>query len=259
MIAALFAGLALSWLAEYPPLFRAEPAVVDSLLADERWVRLGKEEKLLALARLRTGTPYALGCLGEEAPPDTDPIFRLDRADCTVLVVTDAALLGARSLEEARALTRAIHYRDGVPSFATRFHFTSDRIASSPWFEEITASAVPDSALVPIRVTLNRKASGEALLPIDWSRERTMRYLPAGRIDERILDRLPRACGVAFVDESNARSGYLVSHEGILLERRTLHHASSAAGAVVDIPLLEYLRDAEGGTRFDGVLFFSFR
>ncbi|MBM3319393.1 MAG: DUF1460 domain-containing protein [Candidatus Eisenbacteria bacterium] len=259
MIAALILLLPLAWVGEFPPLHRAERSEVDRLLRDERWAALDHEEKLLALARLRVGTPYALGCLGEEAEPDRDPLFRLDRADCTVLVVTNAALLRARSLDDARARIRSVHYRDEIPSYASRFHFTADRIVSSPFFADITRDAAPDSLLRLVRVLLNRKASGEALLPIPWEREMEMRYLPTARVTEEVLDRLPRACGVAFLAEKNIPNGFLVSHEGIVLGRRVLHHASSEAGEVVEVPLLSYLKRPSGADRFDGVLFYAFR
>jgi hypothetical protein len=259
MIAALVLLLPLAWIGEFPLLHQAERSEVDRLLRDERWAALDREEKLLALARLRVGTPYALGCLGEEEEPDTDPLFRLDRADCTVLVVTDAALLRARSLDGARAWIRRVHYRDETPSYASRFHFTEDRIVSSPFFADITPNAAPDSLLRPVRVFLNRKASREALLPIPWEREMEIRYLPTSRVTEEVLDQLPLACGVAFVAEKNIPHGFLVSHEGIVLRRRVLHHASSEAGEVVEVPLLSYLKRPSGVGRFDGVLFYAFR
>jgi hypothetical protein len=259
MIAAVLIGLAFAWTNEYPPLYRAEPVEIDSLLADARWAGLDLEGKLLALSRLRVGTPYALGSLGEEAGPDRDPLFRLDLADCTVLVVTDAALLHARSLDDARAWMRRIHYRDGEPSYATRYHFTIDRIGSSPYFEEITARAAPDSLLRTVRVHLNRTEAGGRLLEIPWSRKIAARYLPSALVTEEILDRLPAACGVAFVSERNIPRGFLVSHEGVLLERRLLQHASSAKGSVIETPLLAYLGAGGGGAAFDGVVFFAFR
>ncbi len=259
MIAAILIGLAIGWVNDYPPLDRAKPAEVDSLLADARWAGLDLEGKLLALSRLRVGTPYALGCLGEESGRDRDPLFRLDLADCTVLVVTDAALLHARSLEDARAWMRRIHYRDGEPSYATRYHFTIDRIFSSPFFEEIMDQAAPDSLLRTVEVHLNRKEGGGRLLDIPWSRKIVARYLPSSLVTEEALDRLPAACGVAFVSEKNVPTGFLVSHEGVLLERRVLQHASSAKGMVIETPLLAYLGKGGGGAGFDGVVFFAFR
>lgn len=259
MIAALFLSILLAGAAERAPLHEASWAEIDSLLNDPRWTGRTAEEKLEILADLRTGTPYELGCLGEGREPDEDPVFRLDRADCTVLVVTNAALLHARSVEDAFRWMERIHYRDGRPSFETRYHFTSDRIDSSPFFEDITALAAPDSVLAPIEAKLNRKEGGERLLPLPWERTIALRYLPSGAFTAEILEKLPVPCGVAFLNEKNVRSGFIVSHEGILLDGGILHHASSGAGEAANVPLVEYLALEGGGFRFDGLLFFRFQ
>jgi hypothetical protein len=258
MIVPLVLAASLAWTSACPPLYRATPGAIDSLLSDERWAALTIEERLLALAPLRVGTPYVLGCLGEGREPDPDPIFRLDQADCTVLVLTDAALVHARSLEDAARWMARIHYRDGKPSYATRLHFTVDRILSSPFFEDLTPDVAPRGALRSVGVRFNRRKGGEPLLAIPWSRSALVRYLPAEEVTQEVLDRLPRACGVAFLAEKNIEKGFLASHEGLLLERRTLHHASSAAGRVVNVPFLDYLRGDGPEPRFDGVLFYAF-
>lgn len=258
MTGALLAA-ALTWTAAYGPLHEAPAARVDSLLADSRWRALSAEEKLIALAPLRVGTPYALGCLGEETPPDEDPFFRLDRADCTVLILTDAALLHATSLADARSWIERIGYR-GVPaSYENRYHFTADRITASPDFQDLTPALLPDSLLREVHVVLNRAEGGAPLLPIPWERDLRIRYLPASSLDGSILARLPAACGVAFVSEANIPRGFLVSHEGLLLGHEILHHASSSAGRVVDVPLLKYIRRVDGAFRWDGLIFFNFR
>lgn len=258
MIGNILAALAIAWAGSFGPLHEAAPDRIDSLLGDPRWEALSPETKLLVLADLRLGTPYALGTLGEGRGADPDPIFRLDEADCTVLVMTDAVLLHARSLAECVPWMERIHYRDGVPSYESRYHFTADRIFGSRHFRDITGSALPDSLLREISATLNRNERGKRLLPIPWEREITVRYLPSDRVTPEILDRLPEACGVAFLDEKNGERGFLVSHEGILLSRRTLHHASSTAGRVTEVPLLSYLFPEDGVARFDGMLFFRF-
>jgi len=240
-----------------PVLHAANRSEIDSFLAGDRWGALGPTERLRLLTRLRRGTPYKLGCLGEEREPDRDPVFRLDQADCTVLVLTDAALIRARSLDEARERMIGLHYREGRATYEDRFHFTADRILSSPSFEEITGRYIPDSLLRRAEVVLNEGANGEPLLPIPWRRAVQIPYLPTENVTPRLLAGLPPLCGVAFVDRANIDKGYLVSHEGLLIDGRILHHSSSDAGSVVDVPLLDYLRLADGRNRFDGMVFYK--
>ncbi len=249
----------LSWSPPTPPLFEASPAQIDSLLADSHWGAFTIEEKLKVLAELRTGTPYLFGCLGEGVEPDPDPVFRLDKTDCTVLVITNTALLHSESILQARRVIERVHYRDSIPSFESRYHFTSDRILSSPYYEELTHKAAPDSILTTLTVQLNRKVDGGHLLPLDWEKKVTIRYLPTCQVVPEILTRLPAACGVAFIKEANILEGYLVSHEGILLDGTHLHHASSKAGEVVETSFLDYLGTGEPEPYFDGVIFYRFR
>ncbi len=240
------------------PFHEMNLTAVDSLLAAPAWQEASLEERLRRLIGLRVGTPYELGCLGEEREPDADPIFRIDRADCTVLVMTDAALAHSDNLSAVEEAMVRIHYRDEKPTYENRHHFTTNRIFHSPWFAGITSEAAPDSLLDSLSLTLNRKDSGEKLLDLDWEREMTVRFLPSGRLTDEILERLPSVCGVAFVNVKNAESGYLVSHEGILLNGKTLHHASSAEGEVVNVDLLNYLVEGREKPRFDGLIFYRF-
>ena len=59
------------------------------------------EERLKAIAIWRIGTPYELFKLGEEVPPDTDPIIRLDVSDCTVHVLTSMSFCTEQKLERS--------------------------------------------------------------------------------------------------------------------------------------------------------------
>jgi len=221
--------------------------------------------RVRAILLARLGTPYVLGSLGEGpgATPDSEPVFRLDEVDCTVLVLTTAALAHARSLSEAERNMAHANYREVAGArpitYETRLHFTEDRLDASPYFRNITAQVVPESLLASREITLNRKASGEKLLPIDWTRPMTLRYLPAARASAALLATLPPVTGVAFVKESFFKNGLAVAHEGVILDGTDLVHASSDAKQVVRVPFLDYLRRGDGSFRFDGLLFYEFR
>ena len=124
-------------------------------------------------------------------------------------------------------------YRGGVVSYATRFHFTTDRLDSCRYYRDITKS-VAGSECRSRRVELNRRADGSRWIPIEWSRARDVIYVPRALAPRfaRWFDegRLPEATGVAFVQEPLLGDGLDVVHESLLWKGRTLLHASSRTG-----------------------------
>lgn len=213
-----------------------------------------------AWAFLQVGTPYKLGPLGEEAPPDADPIIQFETSDCAVLNLVSAALAHARDAGGERAAMAIANYRGGVVSYAARFHFTTDRLDSSRYYRDLTR-AVGGSACRSRRVTLNRKADGGRWIPIDWTRARDVVYLPRAS-GSRFADwhdqgKLPNAMGVAFVQVSTLSDGLDVVHESMLWKGRTFLHASSHTGRVVTMPWSEFL--AGPGRRYDGFVLFEYR
>jgi hypothetical protein len=216
--------------------------------------------RVAAWAFLQVGTPYQLGPLGEEAPPDTQPLIEFETSDCAVLNLVSAALAHAPEAGGEREAMAIANYRGGVVSYATRFHFTTDRLDSCPYYRDIT-KAVAGRECRSRRVTLNRRADGSRWIAIDWSRTRDVVYVPrelstrfARWYDE---GRLPDATGVAFVYEPKLADGLDVVHESLLWKGRTLLHASSTTGRVVTIPWAEYL--AGPGRRHDGFVLFEYR
>ena len=253
---------------------RRDPvALADSSLPRLSWLDPGQRaavaariaswqvpRRVAAWAFLQVGTPYELGPLGEEAPPDTQPLIEFATSDCAVLNLVSAALAHAADAGGERAAMAIANYRGGVVSYATRFHFTTDRLDSCPYYRDITRS-VAGSECRSHRVTLNRRADGSRWIPIDWSRTRDVVYVPralAGRFarwnDE---GRLPDVTGVAFVRESTLSDGLDVVHESLLWKGRTLLHASSTTGRVVTIPWTKYLEGP--GKRHDGFVLFEYR
>src|SRR6185436_18807919 len=138
---------------------------------------------------------------------------------CAVLNLVSAALAHARDGGDERAAMARANYRDGVIAYATRFHFTTDRLDASPYYGDITRK-VGGSACRSQAVTLNRKTDGGRWIPIEWSRRRVVRYVPrefgarfASWHDEH---RVPNAMGVAFVQTSKMSNGLDVVHESLL-------------------------------------------
>jgi hypothetical protein len=213
-----------------------------------------------AWAFLQVGTPYRLGALGEERPPDTDPFVRFDSTDCAVLNLVSAALAHAPDAGGEREAMARAQYRGGRLAYDARFHFTTDRLDASPYWLDVTRR-VGRGACRTARVVLNRRAGGGAWIPVDWTRTRDVTWLPrsAARRFAAWADRgrLPEVVGVAFVRERTFADGLDVVHESLLWRGRTLLHASSTTGRVVALPWNDYL--AGPGRGHDGVVLFEYR
>lgn len=217
-------------------------------------------QRVAAFAFLQVGTPYRLGPLGEEAPPDRDPLIEFGSTDCTTINLVSSALAHALEAGGERHAMAVANYRGGVVSYATRLHFTTDRLDSSPYFSDITRR-VGGSACRRRRVLLNRRAHGGRWIPIDWSRARVVEYVPRARGAEfetwYAHGRLPEAMGVAFVQEARLADGLDVVHESMLWQGRFLLQASSLTGCVVTAPWAAFL--AGPGRRYDGFVLFEYR
>lgn len=246
-----------------PALFEMSDVALDEFLQTLSQEIPSLEDRLRILTTRRIGTPYERDCLGEEGGVDPDPLFRVDTVDCTVFILTQAALAHAGSVTEARLNMKSANYRQIGPdrpiSFESRLHFTLDRLESSPYFRNITQEL---AGLVPLKrtsVILNRKADGTRLIDIPWEKEVTASYVPAKYVDESLLDRLPAVAGAALVKEKLFDLGLVVAHEGMLLDGCDFVHASSSAGKIVRLPFLEYLLPEAESPLFDGVIFYEFR
>lgn len=220
------------------------------------------EERLKAIAIWRIGTPYEIFKLGEEILPDTDPIIRLDVSDCTAHVLTSLSFAQSKTWDEAREKIIKIHYKideDGkqIPTYKSRWHFTSDRILSNPNTVNITNELIDSSELENVDLILNVKEDGTELLELAWSRKILLSYIPNNRINSELLEKLPQVCGIAFVRRSYFEDGLAIAHEGILIDKKDLIHASSLTNETAEVDFINYYF-ANGDPLFDGIMIYKF-
>ncbi len=250
------------WAGKQKKLYELTSSETDSILK-ELWERFpDQDERLKALAILRLGTPYQLDCLGEESGRDKDPIFRLDVTDCTTFILTAAALLHSQNLEEAKGMMKFLNYQpNSEMTFENRLHFTTDRNAVSPYFEDITGRFLCGCSLKTVKVTLNKvKPDGRRLIDINWEKETTIRYIPGQYITEKLFSKLPAAIGVAFFKNGDEKIGLDVRHEGFLFDGQLLFHATSAQEVVAAEDFFEYYFGKDGKTpKFDGIILFEIK
>ncbi|MEE8335676.1 MAG: hypothetical protein V3S48_04500, partial [Candidatus Neomarinimicrobiota bacterium] len=76
-------------------------------------------------------------------------------------------------------------------------------------------------------------------------------------ITEDLLAKLPPVCGVACVKKAWFKLGLVIAHEGIIVDKKNIVHASSEYGRTVNTDFLKYYyRDS--GPLFDGIMLFTF-
>lgn len=253
-----------AWISAQPKFYQiaSDHAAVTRLLTALQQRFPDFQQRLRAVALLRVGTPYVLGCLGEEKGRDKKPVFRLDESDCTVHVLTSSALAHAHTWNEARARMNTLNYypvaagRDPV-SYANRVHYTEDRLVTSRYFRDVTPVAATGTPLASVTLTLNRGDDGKHPLDIPWEKRATIRYLPIASVTPAILARLPKyAAGVAFVRKKLFSKGLAVGHEGMIVDRKWLVHADSVGKKTAKVDFLDFLR--KNSDWFDGVILYSF-
>jgi len=219
-------------------------------------------DRLKAFAVWQVGKPYELFCLGEEAGEDKDPIFRLDVSDCTVHVLTSLASVQSLTWNEAKINLINIHYKPNengisIPTYKSRWHYTTDRIQDHPSTRNITLGLLPNDQLKTVTITLNKKTDGKTFLDLDWQKPTSIQYISSESLNAKVLKNLPNVAGVAFVRESYFKMGLVVAHEGMVIDQKNIIHASAEYGETVSMDFMEYYFREEGPL-FDGVLFYSF-
>ena len=250
------------WIETLPKPWLLSETEISNILPEFQIRYPNFEERLKAIAIWRIGTPYDVFKLGEEILPDTDPIIRLDVSDCTVHVLTSLSLAQSMTWDKAREQIIKIHYKieeDGnhTPTYKSRWHFTSDRILSNPYTVNITNKLVDSSDLENVDLTLNVKDNGSKLIEIDWSRKIQLSYIPNNKINSELLEKLPKVCGIAFIRKSYFKNGLAIAHEGILIDKYDLIHASSDAVKTTRVNLIDYYFN-EGEPLFDGIVIYKF-
>ena len=252
----------LDWVYSLPKPWTLSDEEVTKLLPHfhERFPDFNNRLKAINIWRL--GTPYGIFKLGEEIEPDLDPILRIDTSDCTVHVLTSLAFSTSLTWNETRKRMVDIHYKPDinnhkVPTYKSRWHYTSDRIKNNPYTTDITESIIQKENMDSVTIILNKKTDGSEFLDLNWTLKNKILFIPSSQINESLLAKLPRVCGAAFVRKSYFKNGIVIAHEGVLIDNKDLIHASSEKKKTVKENFIEYINN-DGKPRFDGIMFYRF-
>ncbi len=188
------------------------------------------------------GTPYKLGPLGEK---EDKKLYREDVFDCTTLVLISVSKFLS---DEPQEMIKKINYFPaGEVSYENRLHFSSYRNKVSDYFKDITQK-VGGSYTKSKTISLNK----DRLIDIEWQKDIVLDYILVENV-EKIIDKLPSLAGVMFMREEDKTIGLDVRHEGFLIDRKDLVHASINSGKVIKENFLNYLEKVN----YDGVIFYE--
>ena len=232
------------------------PERIDRIL--ERAQSLEVNERIETLSALFVGTPYRRDPLGEgeEGAIDRDPLFRLDRVDCLTFLEELWALLGAKSLEEARRRTRLIRYAEGGIDYHHRLH-----LSWMQWLpvNEAKGRVVDITREIGGTATLRERKtiSGPKQCGGRWKTfcRRLGKRLPVGTVEHdviplehalKIWERIPEGVFLFVVHEDRSYLPYRIKHAGLVVRDEKGHprlrHASTTHKKVVDVSLFRYLK-----------------
>lgn len=252
-----------SWVGKIPKPWELSQKDLDFYLQTFHKKYPDFHERLIAMNIWRVGTPYGIFCLGEEKGYDKDPIIRIDTSDCTVHVLTSIAFAKGKSFNEARNAMISLHYKPDEngkiePTYKSRWHFTSDRLLNHSKTPDITFRICNPTELETIEIELNKKQNGKQFLDLGWTSKELINFIPLEKVNQNILNKVPKICGVAFIKKSYFKNGIVIAHEGYLINRKNLIHASSKEKMTVNVDFFTYLFEKEKG-RFDGVMFYDIK
>lgn len=183
------------------------------------------------------GATYLDNPLGEELPPDTDPLIRTDAFDCTTFVET------ALADGDVEKLTK-IRYKDGKVGFVNRNHFIeTDWLINN---SDIVADVTNEYGDVATRtLTIDKQNWMHHVYNIDAEFEPQtvlLKYIPYDNL--RPIDASEPLIVLFIAGNFEKRdiigTDLAVRHMGFLLPGGVLRHASSQYGRVLDVDFYEY-------------------
>ena len=183
------------------------------------------------------GAPYVESPLGEETPPDSDPLIRFDAFDCTTFVETVLANGNQEQLNQIR-------YKGGKIGFLNRNHFIESDwlLNNSERVENVSRNYAPTAIR---NLIIDKKAWLKKVHNIDSDIEPieiNLEYIPYEHAENIIVN---KPMIVLFITDNPEIRGKIgtdlaVVHMGFIMPDGILRHASSARARVVDIPFVEY-------------------
>lgn len=184
------------------------------------------------------GVKYQDSPLGEEMPPDNDPIIRFDAFDCTTFVETVLA-------DSDKEKLNRIRYKNGQVGFLNRNHFIeTDWIQNNSDIVENVSKKYAETQIRTVVIDKSNWFKKNYNISIDVPLQKVnFEYIPYQYANQITVD---KPVIVLFITDNpkmrdTIGTDLAVVHMGFLMPNGVLRHASSACGKVVDVNMNEYI------------------
>lgn len=173
-------------------------------------------------------------------------VINLNGVDCFTFIDCIEAMRISNSFSEFKENLKRVRYRSGKIAYENRNHFFTDwREYNSDLVEDITEVTCAGKSS-QVKKILNQKDDGTCFLPGISCSERQIVYIPAGNIDNAVIENLRTGDYIGLYSE---KPGLDVSHVGILIKNKEdvfFRHASKSSMRVVDEDFLKYISGKPG-------------
>ena len=203
-------------------------------------------ERISFLSKKFLGISYRESTLiGDVNTPEIF-VVNLEGVDCFTFIDYIEAMRLSGSLDEFKENLKKVRYKSGNVSFQSRNHFFNDWIEFNPDFVDDITEEIGGRNIVKTQKVLNLKEDGSCYLAGIQAREREIKYIPPGAVDDFVIEKLKTGDYAGIYSE---KAGLDVSHVGIIIKTANgiyLRHASSIKRKVVDEDFKEYMNGKPG-------------
>ncbi|MGK2908118.1 MAG: N-acetylmuramoyl-L-alanine amidase-like domain-containing protein [Desulfuromonadales bacterium] len=202
----------------------------------------------MAISSHFINAPYAANTLIGGPQEAEQLVLDLTAFDCFTFLDVVEALRRSSNADDFPAQLQQVRYRDGKVDYAKRRHFFSDWVAGVDTLVSDVTEDIGQGSAQSVVKQLNCKEDGTVWLPGIAVAPRDIMYIPASRVDAKLLSALQPGDYVGLYSE---QAGLDVNHTGLIIVNRgkiLLRHASSRSGVkrVVDEDLFAYLQGKPG-------------
>lgn len=208
---------------------------------------LQRGELIDHVSALFLGTPYLADTLIGSPEQQESLVINFDAVDCFTYLDYVVALTKSSDVSSFFNSLVNTRYKNSSVKYYNRKHFFTDWYALSPESAvDVTSTLSPDT--IRIEKQLNRKSNGDEYIKGLGVIPRTITYIPAKSINQKVFDNMQNG---DLVGVYTPLSGLDVSHTGFVIKKHNqvfYRNASSLSknNKVVDTPFMEYMHSKPG-------------